>query len=130
MFTSTIWSIHPRVTQVGRVLNADHSAPGRPNRSVLLTHSRRSNRIEIERLRIPSVSKGKRRLILCLGALSLMGVSVRGGPITPSNFGSNATVISFDDLTGGNCNLCGPSVTNQYGVRGVTFNNTSFPGQV
>lgn len=70
----------------------------------------------------------KRRLILCLGALSL-GVFLHGGPITPANFGSNATVINFDDLTGGNCKLCGPSVTNQYAGLGVTFNNPSFPGQ-
>jgi hypothetical protein len=74
------------------------------------------------------VPKGKRRLILCLGALSL-GFSLDGGPITPSNFGSNATIINFDDLTGGNCNLCGPSVTSQYAALGVTFNNPSYPGQ-
>jgi hypothetical protein len=74
------------------------------------------------------VSKGKRRFILCLGVLSL-GVSLHAGPITSSNFSSNATVINFDDLTGGNCNLCGPSVTNQYAARGVTFNNPSYPGQ-
>ena len=74
------------------------------------------------------MSKGKRQFITWLGALSL-SVPLCGGTITTSNFGSNATVINFDDLTGGNCNLCGPSVTNQYGARGVTFNNPSFPGQ-
>lgn len=75
-----------------------------------------------------SVSKHKRRLILSLGVLSL-GISLDGGPITAANFGSNATVVNFDDLTGGSCNLCGPSVTNQYSGLGVTFNNPSFPGQ-
>lgn len=83
----------------------------------------------IERLPSPnSVPKHKRRLILWLGALSL-GICLHGGAITPGNFSSNATVVNFDDLTGGNCNLCGPSVTNQYAGLGVTFNNPSFPGQ-
>lgn len=74
------------------------------------------------------VPKSKRRLILCLGVLSL-GISLEGGPITAANFSSNATIVNFDDLTGGSCNLCGPSVTNQYSGLGVTFNNPSFPGQ-
>jgi hypothetical protein len=38
-------------------------------------------------------------------------------------------VINFDDLAGGNCNLCGPSVTDQYVARGVIFNNPTYPGQ-
>lgn len=37
--------------------------------------------------------------------------------------------MGFDDLAGGSCNLCGPSVTNQYAGLGVTFSNPSFPGQ-
>jgi hypothetical protein len=69
------------------------------------------------------------RLILCLtGALTLC-LSIEASPITQANFSSNATLINFDNLTGGNCNLCGPSVTNQYSSLGVTFNNPSLPGQ-
>jgi len=33
-------------------------------------------------------------------------------------------------MAGGNCNLCGPSVTNQYASSGVIFNNPAYPGQV
>ena len=56
-------------------------------------------------------------------------MSLYGGSITEANFSSDATVINFDNLAGGNCNLCGPSVTNQYAALGVTFNNPSYPGQ-
>lgn len=70
------------------------------------------------------------RLSLCLlGALPWC-ISLHATPIyDASGFGSNATLINFDDLTGGDCNLCGPSVTTQYASLGVTFNNPSFPGQ-
>jgi hypothetical protein len=49
--------------------------------------------------------------------------------ITASSFTNQATIINFDNLTGGNCSLCGPSVTSQYAALGVQFNNPSFPGQ-
>jgi hypothetical protein len=51
----------------------------------------------------------------------------RGGAIT--DFPAGGTTITFDDLAGGNCNLCGPSLTNQYRGLGVIFNNPTFPGQ-
>jgi hypothetical protein len=57
------------------------------------------------------------------GAL-LSVLSLEGSAITsPAAFSGSATVINFDDLAGGNCNLCGPSVTNQYSAFGVTFND-------
>jgi hypothetical protein len=63
------------------------------------------------------------------GAL-ISGLSLEGSPITSSSyFSSNATVINFDNLTGGNCNLCGPSVVDQYLPLGVAFNNPSLPAQ-
>src|SRR5271154_1980870 len=67
------------------------------------------------------------RLGLCF--LSFLGACspMRGGAITSVPGGW--TTITFDDLTGGNDNLEGPSVTNQYSGLGVTFNNPSFPGQ-
>lgn len=74
------------------------------------------------------MSKHKWQFIVCLGVLSL-GLSLNGGAITSSSFGSNATVVNFDNLPGQNCNLCGPSVTNQYSALGVTFNNPSYPGR-
>ncbi len=46
-----------------------------------------------------------------------------------SSFSNNAVTINFDDLRGGNCNLCGPAVTSQYSSLGVTFNNPSYPGE-
>jgi hypothetical protein len=60
----------------------------------------------------------------------ISGLSIKASPIlTPSDFSSNATIVNFDDLTGGNCNLCGPSVTDQYASLGVIFNNPTDPGQ-
>jgi hypothetical protein len=57
-------------------------------------------------------------------------LSLQGSPISdPSTFSSNATVINFDDLQGGNCNLCGTPVVDQYAPFGVTFNNPSYTGQ-
>src|SRR5258707_1169472 len=53
--------------------------------------------------------------------------AIRAGAI--SNYPGGGTTINFDDLPGANCNLCGPSVTNQYAGLGVTFNNPTFPGQ-
>ena len=62
------------------------------------------------------------------GALTV-ALSLHAGSIGPSGFTSGATLINFDDLTGGDCNLCGPSVTDQYAAQGVTFNNPTYPGQ-
>jgi hypothetical protein len=38
-------------------------------------------------------------------------------------------MINFDNLSGGNCNVCGPSVNSQYSSVGVMFNNPTYPGQ-
>ena len=85
--------------------------------------------METERLRLSIlVAKFPLRIGLCLGALAL-GSLLNAGSIGPSSFNNTATLINFDNLTGGNCNLCGPAVTNQYAGLGVTFNNPSFPGQ-
>jgi hypothetical protein len=54
--------------------------------------------------------------------------SIRAGEIT--SFPGAGTTINFDDIQGGNCHLCGPSITTQYAGLGVTFNNPTFPGQV
>lgn len=61
--------------------------------------------------------------------LSILAASglAHGGAIT--DFPAGGTTITFEDLAGGNCNLCGPSVTNQYPELGVIFNNPTFPGQ-
>jgi hypothetical protein len=59
-----------------------------------------------------------------LSILAACGLA-RGGAIT--DFPAGGTTITFDDLAGGNCNLCGPSLTNQY--TGAIFNNPTFPGQ-
>ena len=56
-------------------------------------------------------------------------LSLYGGQISSSTFSSDAAVVDFSNLTGGNCNLCGPTLSNQYASLGVTFNNPSFPGQ-
>jgi PEP-CTERM motif len=64
--------------------------------------------------------------LLCCFAFA---ASVYAGPIGPSNFPGDSTYIDFHNLMGGNCNLCGPSVTNQYSDLGVTFNNPSYPGE-
>ncbi len=69
------------------------------------------------------------RLRRCLLSALPLCVSLCAGPIDSSSFASTATLIDFGGMTGGNCNLCGPSVTGQYGALGVTFNNPSYPGQ-
>lgn len=63
-----------------------------------------------------------------LASALIAGLSIEGSPITLSNFSSSATIITFDNFTGGSCNLCGPSVTNQYSSVGVLFNNPTYPG--
>ncbi len=52
---------------------------------------------------------------------------IHGEAIGLTGFTNNASVINFDDLTGGSCITCGPVVTNQYSASGVTFNNPTFP---
>lgn len=69
------------------------------------------------------------RIVFWVCGIPLALLSAHGGPIGPGSFTSGATVINFDNLAGGSCNLCGPSVTNQYAALGVTFNNPSFPGE-
>lgn len=56
--------------------------------------------------------------------------TLQASAIGPSGFGSGATLITFDDVTGGLLNLTGPSITDQYSALGVTFENPSRPGQV
>jgi hypothetical protein len=73
------------------------------------------------------LSKSARFSLLLAGTL-ISGLSLSGGPIT-SGLASNATIVNFANLTGGNCNLCGPSVISQFSSLGVTFNNPSYPGQ-
>jgi hypothetical protein len=58
----------------------------------------------------------------------LLCIPLCAGPINSSSFSSDATLINFDNLAGGNCNLCGQSVTDQFVALGVTFNDPSFPG--
>jgi hypothetical protein len=64
-----------------------------------------------------------------LASALIAGLSIEGSPISSYNFSSSATIITFDELTGGSCNLCGPPVVNQYSSVGVMFNNPSYPGQ-
>jgi len=58
----------------------------------------------------------------------LAGLSLEASTISSSGFSNTATMINFDGLAGGNCNLCGTSVTNQYSSVGVLFNNPTYPG--
>jgi hypothetical protein len=69
-----------------------------------------------------------RLVVHIFGALSVC-LSLCGGTIDLSSLSNQPVVISFDDLVGGNCTLCGTPVTNQYAALGVRFNNPSYPGQ-
>jgi hypothetical protein len=69
------------------------------------------------------------RFSLRFAGLLIATLSIEGSPITSSDFSSNATMINFDNLTGGNCNACGPSVGSQYSSLGVMFNNPTYPGE-
>lgn len=69
-----------------------------------------------------------RRVGLCLAATLVLGVSLEGSALTSPTQMTDDTFINFDGLPGGACNLCGPSITNQYAPQGVTFQNPSFPG--
>ncbi len=74
------------------------------------------------------------RILTCLrftpylASALLLCSSLTASPIYSPNDLSGATLIDFDDLPGGNCNLCGTPVTTQYSGIGVTFNNPSNPG--
>jgi len=59
----------------------------------------------------------------------LLAAAVHAAPIGLGAFSSSATLIDFDNLAGGSCNLCGLSTTNQYQFQGVVFNNPTYPGQ-
>ena len=69
------------------------------------------------------------RLSLGFAGVLIATLSIEGSPITSSDFSSNATTINFDNITGGNCNACGPSMDGQYSSVGVMFNNPSYPGR-
>ncbi len=69
------------------------------------------------------------RFSLWLAGTLISGLSLKGSPITSSDFASNATIINLDNLIGGDCNLCGPSIINQFSSLGIAFNNPSYPGQ-
>jgi PEP-CTERM motif len=75
------------------------------------------------------VTSSPLRFILGCASVLTLGISIQAAPIGASALTSDATLINFDDLPGGNCNLCGPSVTGQYASLGVTFNNPTFPGE-
>jgi len=69
------------------------------------------------------------RFSLGFAGVLIATLSIKGSPITSSDFSGNATMVNFDNLTGGNCNACGPSVDGQYSSVGVMFNNPTYPGQ-
>src|SRR5258706_3823499 len=69
-----------------------------------------------------------RFVVHILGTVSVC-LSLCASTIDSSSLSSPAFVITFDDLAGGNCTLCGTPVTNQYAAVGVKFNNPSYPGQ-
>lgn len=58
-----------------------------------------------------------------LCAIGLTASSVAAGPIGPGDFSGSATLIDFDDLTGGATLGTGDLITNQYAGLGVVFNN-------
>jgi len=61
-------------------------------------------------------------------AAAIASLPLMANPIGPSSFNGSDTLIDFDDLPGGNCNLCGPSVLGQYAGLGATFNDPSYLG--
>jgi hypothetical protein len=68
------------------------------------------------------------RISVGLAAALSVAASIDASTIQFSDMPANSISINFDNLVGGPCNLCGPSVTNQYAAEGVTFLNPSFPG--
>jgi hypothetical protein len=75
-----------------------------------------------------SGSSNQLRILLLLVSMSLFCSSLSALPIVSPADMSNTTLVDFNTLAGGNCNLCGTSVTNQFSDIGVTFNNPSNPG--
>jgi hypothetical protein len=67
------------------------------------------------------------RFSLWLWIALAVSTPIRATAIT--SFPGTGTIINFDDLQGGNCHLCGPSITTQYAGLGVTFDNPTFPGE-
>lgn len=65
---------------------------------------------------------GLTAVMTCAIAL-LIGVRAQAGPIGPGDFSGAATLIDFDDLTGGNTVVTGDLITTQYSGLGVVFNN-------
>lgn len=65
--------------------------------------------------------------MLFVGALGLIS-SAEASAIPASALDGNSRLINFDNVTGGDCNLCGPSVVGQYAAEGVTFQNPTFQG--
>ena len=68
------------------------------------------------------------RLNFRIAGLLACWVSLHAGAISSLSVSGDPTTINFDDLTGGTCNLCGPSVANQYSGMGVTFRDPTYPG--
>ena len=66
-------------------------------------------------------------LSFCLLGVMLWGGSVYGSALEADTFPTGAVLINFDNMTGGGCNMCGPSVTNQYAALGVVFDNPTYP---
>src|SRR5581483_668010 len=69
------------------------------------------------------------RLVFFMACAVVSCSSLLALPISTPNSLSNTTLIDFNNLVGGNCNLCGTAVTNQYSNIGVTFANPSYSGQ-
>jgi len=65
---------------------------------------------------------------LCLLSVVSTCVGLHASMIDASNFTSGWTTINFDNVPGGSCSLCGPSITTQYSSQGVVFDNPSMPG--
>jgi hypothetical protein len=78
------------------------------------------------------------RFSLCFASALVLGVwsggtVCLGGAMDYAAFASAAnpsgsTLIDFDNMSGGSCNLCGPSVGSQYAGLGVSFLNPTFIG--
>lgn len=68
------------------------------------------------------------RPVLCLLTAVTLGCSLGAATIDVSSFTPGATLIDFNNVDGGNCHLCGTSISTEYASLGVTFNNPSYPG--
>ena len=67
------------------------------------------------------------RLAFYIASALVVCTTLLAGPITSPGSMTGATLIDFDNLPGGGCNLCGTPVSNQYAGIGVTFNDPSYP---